>query len=154
VLAHYADGGWGTVVREQRETGAYSDELAWALADLVAKQHFDPEIEWVTCVPSLRAPSLVRDLAERVAGRLRLPFVPVLQKARETGPQKEMSNSAQQSANVGGAFSVTGEVPSGAVLLIDDIVDSGWTLTVVADVLRNNGSGPVHPALLAQARSD
>ena len=154
VLAHYADGGWGSVVREQREAGAYSDELAWALADLVAKQQFDPEVEWVTCVPSLRSPSLVADLAQRVADRLGLPFLPVLKKARETAPQKEMSNSAQQSANVGGAFSISGEVPAGAVLLIDDIVDSGWTLTVVADFLRDMGTGPVHPAVLAQSRSD
>ncbi len=34
VLSHYADGGWGTLVKEQREAGAYSDELAWALAEL------------------------------------------------------------------------------------------------------------------------
>ena len=108
----------------------------------------------MTCVPSLRASGVGCDLAQRVADRLGLPFVPVLAKARETAPQKEMSNSAQQSANVGGAFSINGAVPSGPVLLIDDVVDSGWTLTVVADVLRDGGSGPVHPMLLAQSTSD
>ncbi len=154
VLSHYADGGWGTQVKEQREAGAYSDEVAWELADLIAKQQFDEPIEWVTCVPSHRSPELVPDLARRVADRLRLPFVPVLAKARETAPQKEMRNSAQQSANVGGAFSINGAVPSGPVLLIDDLVDSGWTLTIIADVLRDGGSGPVHPMLLAQSTSD
>jgi ATP-dependent DNA helicase RecQ len=154
VLSHYADGGWGTAVKEQREAGAYSDELAWALADLIAKQAFDPEIEWVTCVPSVRAPRLVRDLAERVAARLRLPFVPVVSKTLETNPQREMSNSAQQCANVVRAFVVSEPVPDGPVLLIDDLVDSGWTLTVIASLLRAHGSGTVHPMLLAQSRSD
>jgi ATP-dependent DNA helicase RecQ len=153
-LSHFADGGWGTQVREQRSAGAYSDEVAWALAELVAKQKFDPDIEWVTCVPSLRAPALVSDLAQRVADRLRLPFVPIVTKARETSPQREMSNSAQQCANVDGAFAITGTPPEGPVLLVDDIVDSGWTLTTVAALLREHGSGPVHPALLAQAKSE
>ncbi|MCU1464960.1 MAG: ATP-dependent helicase, RecQ-like, partial [Actinomycetia bacterium] len=111
VLSHYADGGWGTQVKEQREAGKYSDDLAWALADLIAKQTFDPEIEWVTCVPSLRSPALVHDLAERVAARLRLPFAPVVTKTRETKPQREMSNSAQQHANVQDAFSIKEPVP-------------------------------------------
>ncbi|MDQ1382253.1 MAG: ATP-dependent helicase RecQ [Actinomycetota bacterium] len=153
VLSHYADGGWGTQVKEQREAGKYSDELAWALADLIAKQTFDPEPEWVTSVPSLRAPALVHDLAERVAARLRLPFVPVVTKSRETKPQREMSNSAQQCANVKDAFSIKDPVAEGPVLLIDDLVDSAWTATTIAALLRQNGSGPVHPMLLAQSRS-
>jgi len=40
-------------------------------------------------------------------------------------------------------------VPSGPVLLVDDVVDSGWTLTVVAALLRQAGSGPVWPVALA-----
>jgi ATP-dependent DNA helicase RecQ len=154
VLSHYADGGWGTQVKEQRESGAYSDEVTWALADLVSKQKYDEEPEWVTCVPSLRAPALVSGLAERVADRLKLPFVPVVVKGRETSPQREMSNSAQQCANVQGAFALSGPMPKGAVLLIDDLVDSGWTVTVVAALLREHGTSAVHPALLAQSRSD
>jgi ATP-dependent DNA helicase RecQ len=42
-------------------------------------------------------------------------------------------------------------VPSGPVLLVDDVVDSGWTLTLVAILLRLNGSGPVYPFALAKA---
>jgi ATP-dependent DNA helicase RecQ len=40
---------------------------------------------------------------------------------------------------------------SGSVLLIDDIVDSGWTMTVVADLLRANGAAEVFPLALATA---
>ena len=37
----------------------------------------------------------------------------------------------------------------GAVLLVDDLVDSRWTLTVAARALRRAGSGPVLPFVLA-----
>ena len=154
ILAHYGDGGWGTLVAEEKTAGAYSDELVLALADLISKRSFDPAVEWVTCVPSLRHPGLVPDVAARVAARLRLPFVLAVGKARETPPQKEMNNSAQQYANVQDAFSIVGPVRPAPVLLIDDIVDSGWTLTAIAALLRQTGSGPVHPMLLAQAKND
>ena len=41
------------------------------------------------------------------------------------------------------------------VLLVDDMVDSGWTFTVCAALLRQAGSGPVFPVALAQtSKSD
>jgi ATP-dependent DNA helicase RecQ len=36
------------------------------------------------------------------------------------------------------------------VYLVDDMVDSGWTFTVCAALLRQAGSGPVFPVALAQ----
>jgi hypothetical protein len=44
-----------------------------------------------------------------------------------------------------------GAIPSGPVLLLDDVVDSGWTLTLLAVMLRQHGSGPVYPFALAKA---
>ena len=65
-----------------------------------------------------------------------------------------MENSAQQVRNVDGAFAADpGLVRTGPVLLVDDLRDSGWTLTVVADLLRAAGSGPVHPFVLALSGS-
>ena len=40
-------------------------------------------------------------------------------------------------------------MPEGAVLLIDDLFDSGWTMTIAAALLRRAGSGPVWPLALA-----
>ena len=34
-------------------------------------------------------------------------------------------------------------------LLVDDVVDSRWTITVIAALLRQAGSGPVYPVALA-----
>lgn len=66
-----------------------------------------------------------------------------------------MNNSTQQTRNVDGALSLNRRpVPSGPVLLIDDMVDSRWTLTVSAWLLRTNGSGAVWPMALSQAGHD
>jgi len=46
--------------------------------------------------------------------------------------KKEMQNSVQQVRNLLGAFAIEGKPPSGSVLLVDDVVDSGWTLTLLA----------------------
>jgi ATP-dependent DNA helicase RecQ len=154
VLCEYGDGGWGTAVKEQKVAGHFDDELVDALAERVRRWSADPPPAWVTCVPSTREPDLVASLAERLASRLRLPFHSVVAKTRETQPQHEMENSAQQYRNITDAFAVTAPVPAGPVLLVDDIVDSRWTLTVVAAELGQTGSGPVFPIVLARAQRD
>lgn len=66
-----------------------------------------------------------------------------------------MANSSQQARNVAGSLIVQGTVPAGSVLLVDDMVDSRWTMTVAAYLLRSNGSGAVFPlALASTANSD
>ena len=106
--------------------------------------------EWVTCVPSKRHPALVPEFAERVAAELGLPFSPCLVRARDGEPQKRMQNSFQQAHNLDGAFGVDGECAlDGACLLIDDVTDSGWTLTVTAALLRQAGCTAVIPVALA-----
>jgi ATP-dependent DNA helicase RecQ len=63
--------------------------------------------------------------------------------------QKAMANSSQQARNIDGSLAITKSLPSGPVLLLDDMVDSRWTLTVAAYLLTTNGSGPVYPLALA-----
>jgi len=66
-----------------------------------------------------------------------------------------MENSFQQAHNLEDAFEIeTNEVRAGSALLVDDVVDSRWTFTVVAAHLLEGGSGPVFPlALSMTARS-
>ncbi|HYU58929.1 MAG TPA: ATP-dependent DNA helicase RecG, partial [Actinomycetota bacterium] len=91
--------------------------------------------------------------ARSVAVELGIEFRPAAVKVRDNRPQKEMENSAQQAANVLDAFEVRGKVPDGPVLLIDDIIDSRWTINVIGTLLREAGSGPVFPFVLAEAVS-
>ena len=108
--------------------------------------------EWVTCIPSRRHPHLVPDFAERLAAEMGLPFHPTLSKTEDRAEQKSMANSVQQARNVDGSLAVSLEpLPGGPVLLVDDMVDSRWTLTVAAWLLRSNGSGEVWPLALAVA---
>jgi ATP-dependent DNA helicase RecQ len=67
--------------------------------------------------------------------------------------QAAMANSAQQAANARAKLSVVedGVRRGGPVLLVDDLVDSRWTLTVAADLLRDAGSGAVLPFAFAVA---
>ncbi len=44
---------------------------------------------------------------------------------------------------------IQSNVPAGPVLLVDDMVDSKWTLTVTAFPLTSHGSGLVYPLALA-----
>jgi ATP-dependent DNA helicase RecQ len=74
----------------------------------------------------------------------------VLEKTNDRPEQKMMANSIQQARNVDGSLAVRpGPLPSGPVLLVDDLVDSRWTLTIGAWLLRSGGSGPVFPLALA-----
>jgi len=150
-LAMWGDGGWGRLVRTgKQQDGRFDDQLVAAARDLIRDRwRPDPPPEWVACVPSLRRPGLVADFACRLAQSLGLACMDAVVKVRETEPQKTMQNSPQQYRNVVDAFEVADDVPSGPVLLVDDMVDSRWTLTVVGLLLREAGSGPVIPFALA-----
>ena len=61
-----------------------------------------------------------------------------------------MANGTQQARNVDGSLAVSQDpLPAGPVLLVDDMVDSRWTLTIGAWLLRSHGSGEVWPLALA-----
>ena len=160
VLAIWGDAGWGELVRAGKYPAAqaarYDDRLIAAVVEMIHEWQPQPRPEWVTCVPSLNHKTLVPEFAERLARAMKLPFRHSLRKARPTSPQKEMQNSFQQAHNLDGAFAVE---PGGEfakpVLLVDDMVDSGWTFAVCAALLRQAGSGPVFPVALAQtSKSD
>ena len=150
VLAVWGDSGWGKLVREGKlHTGSFDDRLVSALVELVEEWSPEPYPTWVTSVPSLRHPDLVPGFAERLAHRLELPYVSVLTKPVERPAQKRQQNAAHQQRNVEGAFMVSGDLPEGPVLLVDDIVDSAWTLTEIGRVLRRAGAPLVYPVALA-----
>jgi ATP-dependent DNA helicase RecQ len=151
-LARWGDGGWGGLVRRGKQVdGRFADELVAAAALLVGRWSPDPAPLWVTWVPSLRQPGLVHDFATRLAHRLHLPFREAVVKMGERPPQKEMENSSQQVRNVADAFRVVSPVPLEPVLLVDDVWDSGWTMTVVAEALATVGVPAVHGLTLATA---
>ena len=150
-LSVWGDGGWGQTVQQGKyESGHFSNELVAACVELFHQWNPQPAPRWVTCIPSLRRPNLVPDFAERLAGALNLPFRPLLERREHRPEQKTMQNSAQQARNVCGSIQVAEKPRSSPVLLVDDIVDSRWTFTIAAYLLRSAGSGEVWPLALAQ----
>jgi ATP-dependent DNA helicase RecQ len=150
-LARLGDGGWHPEIQAGLREGRLSDDVAGAAADLVRAWAIPDD--WVAAVPARRGAGgdLVSEFAARLAAALGKPFAPVLERADERPPQREMANSAQQVANVRGAFRVAGELPPGACLLVDDVRFSGWTLAMTAGQLRRRGAPAVYPLALATA---
>lgn len=155
-LCIWGDAGWGDLVRKGKyHDGHFSDDLVAACVKMVHEWNPKPAPAWVTCVPSLRHPDLVQNFAQRLAAALDLPFHAVLAKTDRRPEQKTMANSIQQARNIDGSMALNGQaIPEGPVLLVDDMVDSRWTLTVSAWLLRQNGSGEVWPLALSQAGHD
>jgi ATP-dependent DNA helicase RecQ len=90
-----------------------------------------------------------------LAAALGLPFHAVLAKTDARPEQKTMANGTQQARNIDGSLALnSASVPRGSVLLVDDMVDSRWTLTVAAWLLRRSGSGEVWPMALSLAGHD
>ena len=153
-LSQWGDAGWWNRVREGKYVHErFADDLVNACERLLREWSPTPTLTWVTAIPSLRRPGLVPDFAQRLARALGLPYHDVLQRARQHQEQKLMENSYMQALNVFESLAVRGRPPVGPVLLVDDIVDSCWTMTVAAYKLRSSGSGEVFPLALSLASS-
>jgi ATP-dependent DNA helicase RecQ len=112
----------------------------------------------VVWLPSRRRPVLVESFAQRISAIGRLPLLGALADAApplyddpEDDSEPEPPNSAQRLAEVHRRLSVPPleGLDAGPVLLIDDVSDSGWTLTVAAMLLRRAGAPAVLPMVLA-----
>lgn len=151
VLCVWGDAGWGGLVRNGKyQDGRFADELVDACVRLIQQWNPQPAPTWVTCIPSLRHPYLVSDFSGRLADALNLPFHIVLVKIDDRPEQKTMANSTQQARNIDGSLAICCQpLPSGPVLLVDDMVDSRWTLTTAAWLLHTHNSDEVFPLALS-----
>jgi ATP-dependent DNA helicase RecQ len=156
-LCQWGDPGLGELVRRGKQQGQHFDEQLVEAGARLIRDRWNPVPApvWVTCVPSRRHLTLVPDFARRLARKLGLPFLECIRKVNDTEPQKTRANSFQQAQNLAGAFVVdAAKVRAEPVLLVDDMVDSRWTFTVLTLLLRRVGSGPVYPFALADTSSE
>jgi ATP-dependent DNA helicase RecQ len=152
-LCLYHDAGYGEMVRTGKyRDNHFSDVLVEASAGLLCGwfAEVDDPPHWIANVPSLRHPTLVADFARRLAGALGLTYYPAIINTEARPEQKTMQNSHQQVTNLAEAFALAGEIPPEPVLLVDDMLDSGWTLTILGDLLRKGGCQRVYPFALAK----
>ncbi len=154
VLSLLGDAGLGDLVNVGKNQQQYfSDELIDACVVMFKEWAPQPAPTWVTCVPSLRNPTLVPDFAKRLAQALNLSFRVAIEKIDSRPEQNKFNNSFQQARNVDGSLApIRDQILSSPVLLVDDVILSGWTLTISSWLLRKNGSGEVWPLALAQGK--
>lgn len=150
VLSSYGDAGWGSYVRKGKyEDGYFSDELVKASAKLIREWKECSSVKWITYIPSIRRPELVKSFAERLAFELNLPIHEAFIKSEDSPEQKSFQNSYYQCNNAFSSFKLKSYLTKGPVLLIDDMVDSGWTFVVCGSLLKEQGVEDVYPFALA-----
>ena len=150
-LGRLSDIGWGVRLRAllAEPDQAVPDDVFAAVVAMLATWDWSTRPAGVVAMPSGTRPVLVGSLADRLADVGRLRRWGSLESSRATrGPR---SNAAQRVRAVHGAFSVPTdwELDDCAVLLVDDVSQSGWTLTEGARLLRRAGAGAVLPLVLA-----
>lgn len=151
--------GWGGLLREVFAPGAaVPDSLPPALrAPVLATLDawdWDTPPAGVVLVESAARAGLVRHLADGVARHLGIPVVGAIRPGAWTEPGRHDVNSAHRLAGVVRRLELdlspaaAAGLPGRTVLLVDDRMDSGWTLTVAARLLRRAGAGAVLPFVL------
>ena len=97
-----------------------------------------------------------RLLAREVGRRLDVPVRGTLAKDRNTRPQSELEEESARRANALGAYSLLPgtDLTGKRVVLVDDVVTSGSTLSECAQLLRRAGAEAVYGLTLAQARGN
>ncbi|MBO3664677.1 RecQ family ATP-dependent DNA helicase [Microbacterium stercoris] len=153
-LARLTDLGWGGALRELFAAGSPDQEVPARLLDacvrVLAGWGWSERPVAVVAVPSRTRPRLVASLAEGIAGIGRLPFLGELAADPGAPAGRPGGNSAFRVADLHGRFDASSlHLPAGPILLVDDLADSRWTLTVAARELRRAGAGTVLPFALA-----
>ena len=153
VVARLTDLGYGehlrTLFRAGHEDGPVPDALARAVVTML--QDWQPEVDAIVVVESATRPVLTADLAGGLSRFLGVPVVGTWAIVDpDVAPGRGQANSAQRVAAIGRRSSLQADVPAGArVLLVDDRIDTGWTMTLAAQALRRAGAATVLPLALA-----
>ncbi|HEY6592810.1 MAG TPA: DEAD/DEAH box helicase [Asanoa sp.] len=165
-VGRLSDLGWGGRLRAAlapaAPDGPIPADLAGAVVEVLRSwsRGDDPWAERpvaVAFIASRRRPRLVRSLAEHIAKVGRLPLIGALTATPAAPPSGggARGNSAQRVRALHGALELPADLAAaaaalgGPVLLVDDLIDSGWTMTMAARDLRAAGAPAVLPLALA-----
>jgi len=162
-IARFTDLGYGRVLRDLAARDSADQEISSDLVDAALRVLSAWKGEWpqrpeiVLSIGSQSRPRLVESFAEGIAAAGRRPYVGAITHVghSRTGD----SNSAFRLRAVVDSFAIATEVSQTIaggqpLLLVDDYWDTGWTMAVVARMLRRAGAGAVYPLVLGSAGRD
>lgn len=160
-LCKYGDGKYGELVKAGKYiTNRFSDVLLDRSVEVIRNQilnnNNNNDIAYITNVPSLRS-KIVDDFTSRLAVKLGLEFLEIMQKF-DAEQQKIMENSYYQFKNANESFDVNNfdydVFKNKSIILVDDVVDSKWTITICGYKLREIGFKSVFPFALADSSNN
>jgi ATP-dependent DNA helicase RecQ len=153
-LGRLTDIGWGNRLREILAEGApdtdIPDEMFDAVVKVLSAWDWAERPTGVVTIGSRTRPRLIGGLGRRIAEIGRLSYLGEFVPLGEPVPRRH--NSAQRLRSVWHSLALPGDVAaaaSGPVLLVDDRIETGWTMTVATRQLRQAGVPAVLPLVLA-----
>ncbi|OBG89040.1 recombinase RecQ [Mycobacterium sp. E802] len=149
-IGRLTDLGWGARLRRllAEPDGEVPDDVIGAAVEVLKAWEWDRRPVAVMGLDSQTHPLLISSTVRRLAQIGRLTDLGILNYTPEHRPVSAV-NSAYRVAALDGAWERPQLDPQGPVLLVDDLTDTGWTLTMATSVLREAGAPEVLPFVLA-----
>jgi len=141
------------MLADDGEDAPIADDVFDAVVKVLAAWKWKARPVGVVSMPSERWPHLIESLAKRLSQVGRLAYLGQLR--YQSGSPGRQFNSAKRVEAVSRALVLPDELAAsvaeaaGPLLLVDDRVDSGWTMTIAASLLRQAGAQAVLPLALA-----
>ncbi|MFN8189446.1 MAG: DEAD/DEAH box helicase [Nocardioidaceae bacterium] len=151
-IARLTDLGHGQQLRELFRPGAGDGPVPLPLVHAMIEvlRDWQPRPDAIVVVESTTRARLTRDLADGLSRHLGVPITAqVAVVDPDVPPGRGSANSAQRLAAVHRRYALVGDVPGVRVLLVDDLMVTGWTLAWSAELLRRAGAEAVLPLTLA-----
>lgn len=128
----------------------YAEKLAEQIAAAVNEKYRDINFDYITCVPMHKIQQKDRGynqsklLAQKLSKILKIPYADLLTKYKENEPQHHLKET-QKRDNVKGVYKAvnTDKIKGNTILIIDDILTTGYTLGECCKVLRKAGAGKI-----------
>lgn len=137
---------------------AYSRRYAALMSDCVENNLDCRSIDVISWIPlskkrlRQRGYDQARLLAEEIAAKTRLPCRQLLQKVKNNSAQSLTRDAKQRRENVAGVYALDdgADVSGLRILLVDDVVTTGATMSEAARILRKAGAKSVFGVTLAR----
>ena len=136
----------------------YSRRLGGIMSECAENNLDCGSIDMISCIPLSRKRMHDRGynqaelLAKEISKKVGVEYLPTLKKIRHNTAQSTIKDSKQRAANVIGAYRVIDaeEVKGKYILLVDDVVTTGSTVSECARILKKSGAKAVYCVTLAR----